>query len=127
MDRAIGRRPVDPDRPATMKAQVDETALDYRRAALARRRLGKAARASVDAEIRRRAAEFAHMPREAVEKAIDLCPPLPERPLSGNAYWIPAARSSARAASNSARKAGFSISLTKSTVPSAWPATMSRR
>ncbi|HZZ32326.1 MAG TPA: hypothetical protein VFE10_10065 [Phenylobacterium sp.] len=74
-------RLADPDRPASMTAQVSDVADDYSAAAAKRlrgRRGGSAAasRHAVDARVAEQAKLFGGQPREAVEKVIDACPQL---------------------------------------------------
>jgi hypothetical protein len=72
-------RLADPDRSASMTAQISEVAKDY--AAAARSRYAEAwkvipatARRAVEVHIARRAKAFGKQPREAVEHIIDACP-----------------------------------------------------
>ncbi len=67
-------RIADPDRPASMTAQVSDVANDYAAAARARYRPAKAARARVQTRIERQTRLLAGQPREAVEHIIDACP-----------------------------------------------------
>jgi hypothetical protein len=67
-------RIADPDRPASMIAQVSDVANDYEAAARARYRPAKGARHAVHARIERQTKVFAGRPREAVERVIDACP-----------------------------------------------------
>jgi len=72
-------RLADPDRPASMTAQVSEVADDYAAAAAARYRKAhavpaEAAQRAVRARIDRLAAAYRGQAREAVERVIDACP-----------------------------------------------------
>lgn len=69
----------DPDRPASMTAQVSDVAADYSTAAAKRRQVqvgGSAAtsRRRVDARVARQARVLGARPREEVEHMIDACP-----------------------------------------------------
>lgn len=72
-------RIADPDRPASMTAQISDVADDYAKAAVAARRRAipssaAAARRAVAARMAKTAARDSALPRAAVEKIIDACP-----------------------------------------------------
>jgi hypothetical protein len=67
-------RIADPDRPASMTAQVSDVANDYAAAARTRYRPAREARRAVQARIERQTKLFAGQPRETVEHIIDACP-----------------------------------------------------
>jgi hypothetical protein len=72
-------RLADPDRPASMTAQVSDVADDYAAAAAARYRTRHggsvaAARRAIQARVDRQTAQFGAQTRAAVERVIDACP-----------------------------------------------------
>jgi hypothetical protein len=72
-------RIADPDRPASMTAQISEVADDYLAAAAKRRRqqlkgTAEAARQAVEAYAAERSAAFAAQPRKQAERFIEACP-----------------------------------------------------
>ena len=70
----------DPDRAASMTAQISETAGDYAKAALKAypKSARRAADMAVQSRIVRQTAKFARQPRTQVEHVIDACPQLEE-------------------------------------------------
>jgi hypothetical protein len=69
---------VDPERAASMTAQISETGDDYAKAALKAYPAAGKAKAAVEARVSRRMAAFARQPRTDVERFIDACPQLEE-------------------------------------------------
>ena len=75
----VNARLADPDRPASMTAQISEVADDYAAAARARylRQMkvsDRAARRAVAARVARKVGRLSSQPREAVEQIIEACP-----------------------------------------------------